>query len=410
MTIQDIIQNQGFGVIDPHGDLIENIKAWLYLWTKKNLQKDVILIDPSDPINTACFNPLEPIDGIPPERMAGQLVEAFKKIWADAWGERMADILRNSLIALVENNLTLLELPLLLTEKAARKKILANVKSPTCLQRFKYFESLPASTWREWLESTLNKVDAFLSDPSIRQIFASPESSFNLREIMDSGKILLVNLNKGKLGDSANLLGALMVSKIKMAAFSRTDIPQTERQPFYLYIDEFQNFATDSFVEILSEARKYRLSLILAHQNLSQLPEYLRDSILANCEIQVCFRVNREDASRLSRELMGPLYRRFPGWESNTQNLQELPPQCCFVGNKLEGGIIAVRTLPIPYPWEFMEDGKVWEEDTFRQYIQSLEIGADYLQSREEAERGRAERVKRLTAEEGENFREAKTP
>jgi len=412
LIIQDIIQNEGFGVIDPHGDLIEDIKGWLYFWTQKDFKKDIVLIDPTDLENTACFNPLEQVNGIPPERLAGQLVEAFKKIWADAWGERMADIMRNSLIALAENNLTLLELPLLLTEPAARKKILANVKSPTCRQRFKYFESLPAHTWREWLESTLNKVDAFLSDPAIRQIFASPRSSFNLRDIMDNKKILLVNLNKGKLGDSANLLGALMVSKIKMAAFSRTDISQTERQPFYLYIDEFQNFATDSFVEILSEARKYRLALILAHQNLSQLTEKLQGSILANCGIQACFRVNREDAQLLARELMGPLYRHEPGWELNIQQLQEVPPRCCYVANKQENGVVGIYTLPVPNPWELMEeDGKPWEEEPFHWLVRDIGIGARYLRNREAVENEYVAReVKLLAEEEMESYRKDKAP
>ena len=410
LIIQDIIQGEGFGVIDPHGDLIEDIKGWLYFWTQKDFKKDIVLIDPTDLENTASFNPLEPISGIPPERLAAQLVEAFKKIWADAWGERMADIMRNSLIALVENNLTLLELPLLLTEPTVRKKLLQNVKSVTCRQRFKYFESLSAHTWREWLESTLNKVDAFLSDPAIRQIFASPQSSFNLRDIMDNKKILLVNLNKGRLGDSANLLGALLVSKIKMAAFSRNDLPVTKRQPFYLYIDEFQNFATDSFIEILSEARKYKLSLILAHQNLSQLTESLRDSILANCGIQACFRVNREDAQLMAKELMGPIYRQPPGWELNIQQLQETPSRCCYIANKPENGIVGISTLPVPYPWEFMSYADdQWDEETFHLLISQIGIGADYLRNREEIERECIERTKRLMAVDGlENFKEAK--
>jgi hypothetical protein len=410
LIIQDIFHNEGFGVIDPHGDLVEDVKGWLHFWTRKDFQKEIVLIDPSDLGSTACFNPLEAVDGVPPERLAAQLVEAFKKIWSDAWGERMADIMRNSLIALAENNLTLLELPLLLTEKSARKKILENVKSPTCLQRFKYFESLPAATWREWLESTLNKVDAFLSDPSIRQIFASQKSSFNLREIMDNKKILLVNLNKGKLGDSANLLGALLVSKIKMAAFSRTDIPQTERQPFYLYIDEFQNFATNSFVEILSEARKYRLSLVLAHQNLGQLTQNLRDSILANCGIQACFRVNREDAQLLAREIMGPIWRSKPGWEFNIQQLQEVPPRCCYVANKPENGIVGIYTLPVPSPWEIMADiEEGWNEESFRLLVEHNGIGAEFVRSREEVENDIAEREKKLMAGGAEEvFKDAK--
>jgi len=227
---------------------------------------------------------------------------------------------------------------------------------------------------------------------------------------MDHKKILLVNLNKGKLGDSANLLGALLVSKIKMAAFSRTDIPQTERQPFYLYIDEFQNFATNSFVEILSEARKYRLSLILAHQNLSQLSEDLRDSILANCGIQACFRVNREDAQLLAREIMGPIYRIKPGWEFNIQLLQEVPARCCYVANKPENGIVGIRTLPVPCPWELMaEADSQWDEEGYRLLVNDLGIGADYVRSRVEVEAEIFEREKLLLAvEEGESFKEMK--
>jgi Type IV secretory pathway, VirD4 components len=220
-----------------------------------------------------------------------------------------------------------------------------------------------------------------------------------------------VNLNKGRLGDSANLLGALLVSKIKMAAFSRTDIPQTDRQPFYLYIDEFQNFATNSFIEILSEARKYKLSLILAHQNLSQLSDDLRDSILANCGIQACFRVNRPDAQLLARELMGPIYRHVPGWELNIQFLQEVPPRCCYVANKPENGIVGIRTLPVPSPWEFMSYAdNQWDEETFNSLIREIGIGAGYTRSREEIERECIERASGLMAgEEEEDFKHHKS-
>lgn len=415
LIIQDIIQNEGFGVIDPTGDLIKDVMAWLYFWTQKDLKNDIVLVDLASKENTVCFNPLEPANGIPPERMAKQLVEAFKKIWADAWGERMADIMRNALIALVENNLTLLELPLLLTERSVRKKILANVKSPTCLQRFRYFESLPAATWREWLESTLNKVDAFISDPAIRRVFTSSKSTFSLRDIMDNKKILLVNLANGDLSESSNLLGALLVSKIKMAAFSRNELGTTERVPFYLYIDEFQNFATDSFVEILSEARKYKLSLTLAHQNLSQLPEHLRDSILANCGIQCCFRVNREDADRLARELMGSLYRHYPGWELNVQRLQELPRACFYAGNKIDGSVVPMQSLEVPNPWELIqyEEGgqwKTWKETAFRSLVRNLGIGAGYVRSGEAVDAECTAREKQLMAGEETDFRKDKAP
>ncbi len=182
------------------------------------------MIEPTNPEVTVSFNPLEQIKGVFPEAQAKELVGVFKKIWWDAWGARMEDILRNSLIALVENDLTLVELPLFLTDRSVRRKILKKVKNPICLDRFKYFESLQPNTWREWIESTLNKVDAFLSDKRIREMLASAKSSFNLRDVIDNQKILLIKLEKGQLKDSADLLGSLLLSKIQMAAFSRTDI------------------------------------------------------------------------------------------------------------------------------------------------------------------------------------------
>jgi len=410
---QDIKNGAGFGVVDPHGDLIEDIKGWLYFYSSKSLENDVILIEPTNPETTISFNPLEQIKGISPEEQAGELVEVFKKIWWDSWGARMEDILRNSLIALTENNLTLVELPLLLSDSLVRKKILKKVKNPTCLQRFKEFNSLAPNTRREWVESTLNKVNAFLSDRRIRQIFTLPKSSFNLREMIDARKIILVKLERGRLKGSADLLGSLLLSKIQMAAFSRTDLPPGKRVPFYLYIDEFQNFATQSFIETLSEARKYQLSLILAHQNLSQLPKELRDSLLANCGVQTCFRISREDAQIMAKELLTPLYRQPPGWEINIQNLQELPQRFCFVKNKAEGGILFIQTPEVPYPWQVSAqtggelDGTT--EETFKQTIEKAGIGTEYLRDRKKIEREYQRRYKEFTAsEEPKTFRERK--
>ena len=329
---QDICHGRGFGVIDPHGDLVEDVKGWLYfnLLDFRELRSRVILIEPTNPRATVSFNPLERIKNVLPETQAKELVGVFKKIWWDAWGARMEDILRNSLIALIENNLTLTELPLFLTNRLIRKRVLKNVTNKTCLERFEYFDTVRIGTWREWIESTLNKVDAFLSDRRIRQILTLPKSSFNLRDIMDNRKIILIKLEKGQLKDSADLLGSLLLSKIHMAAFSRTDIPPEQRVPFYLYIDEFQNFASESFTDILSGARKYKLALILAHQNLAQVPKELKASIMANCAIQVCFRVSRDDAQIMAKELMTPLYRQPPGWEINVQDLQELEDRRCY--------------------------------------------------------------------------------
>ncbi|GAG61694.1 unnamed protein product [marine sediment metagenome] len=272
----------------------------------------------------------------------------------------MESILRNSLIALAENNLTLVELPLLLSDSLVRKGILKKVKNPTCRQRFKEYDSLRPATRREWVESTLNKVNAFLSDRRIRQIFTSKRTSF------------------------------------------------------YLYIDEFQNFATQSFIETLSEARKYRLSLILAHQNLSQLPKKLQASVLANCGVVSCFRVSREDAQIMAKELLTPLYKLPPGWEINIQELQELPQRYCFVKNKAEGGVIVIYTPDVPYPWQLPPQarGELVGGDTeeeFKETIKEAQIGVKYFKDRKKIAREHKRRLEKLTAiKEPKTFREPK--
>ena len=413
---QDIKNGEGFGVVDPHGDLIEDVKGWL-LFAKhalgKDLKKDVVLIEPTDPKKTIIFNPLEKIKGIEPYSQAKELVEAFHKIWEDSWGPRMEDILRTSLIALIENETTLIELPKLLTDPLARKKILENVKDPNCLDRFEFYASLSPAKWREWIESTLNKVNAFLSDTRIRQMFSGKKSSFNLRKLIDEKKVILVNLDRGRLKGSSDLLGSLLLSKIQMAAFSRTDILEGQRVPFYLYIDEFQNFATQNFIETLSQARKYKLSLILAHQNLSQLPPELRGSLLANCAVQSCFRVSRDDAQIMAKELLTSLYTQPPGWEPNVQTLQDLPARQCFVKNKHEGGVIMIYTPEMPLPWKLAKEAEGEldgiTEESFQKSVKQAKIGAGYLKSRKKIEKEYLERRETLKASpEPESFREKK--
>jgi len=391
LILQDIRNGVGFGVIDPHGDLVEYVKGRLALF-REGLGERVVLIDPTDEKNTVCFNPLEKAENVSAAEQAAELVLVFKKIWYDAWGARMEDLLRNTLIALIENEETLAEVPLLLTDAIVREKLTRNLKNETCRQYFERFNSLSKSVKDEWTESTLNKVNAFLSDERIRQIFLSRKSSFNLREIIDGGKILLVKLDKGRLKGGSELLGSLLLSKIQMAAFSRTDTKESERQPFYLYIDEFQNFATESFIDILAEARKYKLSLTLAHQNLSQLPEKLRASILGNCGLQAYFRISRLDAELLAKESFAGLYAEPPGWETYIQELQGLPQRVCLVKNRIEGGIVVIRTPDV-------------EDDE----IPAVEIGGSYLRSREEVGlEYRARRETLLADDEPESFRENK--
>jgi len=403
---QDIKNGLGFGVIDPHGDLTEDVKGYLWLCSGRSqefVQEKVVLIDPTDENRTVAFNPLEKTRGESSARVASELTEAFKKIWKDSWGARMEHLLKNTLIALVENNLTLAELHPFLTDSLVRRKVLEKVNHAGCREYFERFNSLRVNTQDEWMESTLNKVDAFLFDDNLRQMLSSPKSSFNLREVMDEGKILLVKLDKGRLKGNADLLGSLLLAKIQAAAFSRTDLPESKRQRFYLYIDEFQNFATESFSTMLAEAGKYKLALVLAHQNLAQLPVPLRATILSNCGLQAYFRISRDDANILAKESLASIYSTPPGWEEYIKILQELHPRVCFIKNKIDGGVIAIQTIDQPPPHELAET----DEDEFAGEIAECEIGKKYLRERKtiEAEYN-ARKKKLLEIKEPETFAE----
>jgi hypothetical protein len=394
---QDIQKGNGFGVIDPHGDLIEDVKGYLALaLPREEIEERVVLIDPTDERYTVAFNPLEKIEGVSSAEIAAELVEAFKKIWIDSWGARMEDLLRNTLIALIEADLTLDNLPRFLIDDDFRDNVLERVTHPIAKRYFQRFNALSPKTREEWIESTLNKVNAFLSDDRIREIFSHQKSSFNLREIMDNRKILLVKLDRGRLKENGDLLGSLLMTKIRMAAFSRSNIPREKRVPFYLYIDEFQNFATEEFIDTLSEARKYGLVLILAHQNLSQLPKNLQDSILTNCGIQCYFRVCRRDAEILAKEAFettglevkavkltkeGSDYDWFTyqeEWEKYIQELENLPNRCFYAKHKIEGGVLPLRTAEVLPAYE--EFGI--EREEFEEIMKGIVFGRKYLLER----------------------------
>ncbi|MCP8313115.1 MAG: type IV secretory system conjugative DNA transfer family protein [archaeon] len=394
---QDVKKRNGFGVIDPHGDLIEEIKAYLaFDLPKEELEERVVLIDPTDEEYTIAFNPLEKIEGALSAEISAELVEAFKKIWFDSWGARMEDLLRNSLIALIEAELTLTDLPRFLIDEDFRVNVLERVQHPITKRYFERFNSLAPRTREEWIESTLNKVNAFLSDDRIREIFSFQKSSFSLREIMDSKKILLIKLDRGRLKENADLIGSLLMTKIRMAAFSRSDIPKEQRIPFYLYIDEFQNFATKTFIDTLSEARKYGLSLIMAHQNLSQLPKDLQDSILTNCGIQCYFRVSRRDAEILAKEAFETTgmevkavklspnssdydWFSYPEeWEKYFQELQQLPNRHFYAKHKIEGGVLPLQTADVLTAYE---EFKI-EKNKYDEVLRNTLFGKKYLMKR----------------------------
>ena len=406
---QDIDQQQGFAVIDPHGDLVEDIKGFLACYAAYHGEEvfdRVVVVDPTDPKYTAGFNPLESLPGVSVAEQAQELISAFRKIWADSWGPRMEDLLRSSLIALGEAGLTLVELPRFLTSQGFRRRVLEQVSHPIARDYFQRFDTLTERARITWIEPVTNKINALLADERVGQLFASPKSTFQLRDVMDSGKILLVKLDKGRLRDSADLLGSLILAKIKMAAFSRSDVPARKRRPFHFYIDEFQNYATDSFSVMLSEARKYGLSLAMVHQTLAQVSSELRTLVLGNTGIQVYFRVGHQDAQVLGNEafvfsphdvksasMRGVNYR-SPGEQRQllAQDIQDLPPRVCYVKHKIEGGLITLRTVDIE-PADYVLG---LDEDEYLEHLANLPIGQRYVVARDRLVQEMAERFEEL--------------
>ena len=230
----------------------------------------------------------------------------LKRMFGDSWGPRLEHILRNTLLALLDRpSTTLLDISRMLTDKEFRKETLSYCRDVTVLQFWKQeFGQWNEKQVNESIAPVLNKVGAFTANPIVRNIIGQTKSSFDIRQIMDEGKILVVNLSKGLIGeDNAGILGAFLVTKVQLAAMSRSDIPRVEdRRPFYLYVDEFQNFATDSFAVILSEARKYGLNLTVANQYIAQMTDTVRDAVFGNVGTTISFRVSPEDAPFLAKQ------------------------------------------------------------------------------------------------------------
>jgi len=301
MAIADIKNGYGVALIDPHGDMAEEILDYV---PKKRI-KDVIYFNPADLENPIAFNPLEKVPKDFHHLVASGIVSTFKKIWSESWGPRLEHILRHALLSLLEYpNSTLLDLPKLLTDKDFRKAVLNYITHPQ-VREFWLSEFDKYSVWlrSEAISPILNKISQFLISIPLRNIVGQKENTFGVRQSMDEGKILIVNLAKGKIGeDNCSLLGALVVTKIQLAALSRADLPEKNRKPFYLYVDEIHNFLTLSFADILSEARKYGLNLVLAHQYIEQLDERIRAAIFGNVGTIISFRIGAEDAKYLAQE------------------------------------------------------------------------------------------------------------
>jgi len=311
MAVQDILAGRGIGFIDPHGEAAEMLLD--YIPSKR--VNDVVYFNPADVEYPIGFNVMENINFEQRHLVAAGLLGVFKKIWPDVWSARMEYILNNTILALLEYpHSTTLGVNRMLAEPQFRKKVVEKITDP--IVKAFWVNEFARYTQRYEVEATAaiqNKVGQFISNPLIRNIIGQVKSKIDMREIMDNQKILIANLSKGKIGEeNSRLLGALLITKIYLAAMSRVDIPEEQRKDFFLYVDEFQNFATESFVGILSEARKYRLSLTLAHQYIGQLEEMtamgkstkVRDAVFGNVGTMIVFRVGAEDAEFLEKEFL----------------------------------------------------------------------------------------------------------
>ncbi len=305
MVIQDIRNGHGVAFLDPHGDSVQRILDCI----PPSRINDVVYFNPADLEFPVAFNILEAVDAKYKHLVASGLMGVFTKIWANLWSARMEYILNNTVLALLDSpGNTLLGITRMYVDKKYRKKIVDNIKDPVVKSFWvDEFANYNEKYRTEAIAPIQNKVGQFLSSGIIRNIVGQPKSTIDLREVMDQRKILIMDLSKGKVGeDNSALLGAMIVTKLQLAAMSRTDIPESERKDFYLYVDEFQNFATDSFATILSEARKYRLNLIVGHQYIAQLENdkntKVRDAIFGNVGTIVVFRIGAADAEFMETE------------------------------------------------------------------------------------------------------------
>lgn len=301
MAIDDLKKDRGLAIIDPHGDLCDIILNYI----PKHRINDVIYFNPADINYPVVINPLEVTNKEEAELVVSGIVSIFNKIFGFSWGPRLEYVLRNSLSTLAQvPNSTLKDVPLILTNKAFRTKVEMELKDEV-LKNFwiNEFDKMPEKLQQEAISPILNKVGQFVASPLIRSVIGQPKSSIKLDDVMNDGKILLANLSQGRLGeDNAALLGAMLITKFQLAAMHRVSMDEEKRRDFYLYVDEFQNFATGSFIKIMSEARKYRLDIMLANQYMAQIPEEVTRAILGNAGTIMTFAVGANDADVLNKE------------------------------------------------------------------------------------------------------------
>ncbi|RJQ25284.1 hypothetical protein C4565_08585 [Candidatus Parcubacteria bacterium] len=379
LVIQDIANGEGLCVVDPHGELVEGVLSMI----PEERIKDVVYFNPADTDYPIGFNILELPDPKYKHLVASGLMGIFTKIWSGVWSARMEYIMNNAILALLDTpGTTLLGITRILVDKDYRQKIIANVKDPVVKAFWiNEFEEWKDQFRNEAIAPIQNKVGQFLSTPIVRNIVGQTKSTINVLDIMNEGKIFLVNVSKGRIGeDNSALLGAMLITKIQLAAMERVRIPEDERVDFYLHVDEFQNFATDSFANILSEARKYRLNLILAHQYIGQLTTnnstVVRDAVFGNVGTMLMFRVGASDAEFLSKEFEPeftptdmvnlPNYNIYlkllvDGYRSRPFSAQTLPPFKLKSSSDIEHAVITnSRKIYTKQAWSVEQDIMSW--------------------------------------------------
>jgi len=327
LALQDLHAGRGFALIDPHGDLVDRVAAAV----PPAREEIVSYLNAPDPAQPFGYNPLRRVrdDRVP--LAASGLMETLKKLWPDAWGVRMEHILRNTLYALFEQErATLADILRLYADEKWRKEIVARIRNETVRRFWRHeFERYHYRQRADAVAPIQNKIGALLADPTLYRILVAPKIDLSFRSIMNESRILLVNLAKGRLGeDSALILGGLIVSTLGLASFSRADSPSTERRPFFIYIDEFQNFTTLMLANMMSELRKYGVGLTLANQHLHQLDPDIRHAVLGNAGTLISFRVGPEDAAVLAKEFQ-PVF--------DVEDLLRLPNRHVYLKLMIDG-------------------------------------------------------------------------
>lgn len=342
LLISDILSGQGCCLLDPHGDLAQELLEYI----PKERINDVVYIDPSDREFPIGFNPLEPVESYETrQHLATFFISIFRKLFAANWNPRMEHLIRYITLALLETpDSNVLGIPRMLSDTKFRQRVIMQIKDPVVKGFWTNEFSASAEQFsREAVVPILNKVGQFISNPIVRNMVGQRKNMLDFAKFMNEGKIVIINISKGKLGDdNAALLGSMFITKIQQAALSRANMPEDERRDFYFYVDEFQNFATDAFSSILSEARKYHLDLTIAHQYIAQLPEEVKATAFGNVGSLIVFPVGGDDAAYLAKEFSPT----FSADDMINLNLREM-----YIKLSVEGKItppFSARTINVP--------------------------------------------------------------